>query len=165
MVWCRSLPTPTSSPFAYNNNFLPTWFLSLSDNLLLLQTFASRVRFVSGQALHDITDRLSGNKQFHLVEGPRGKWKQLAKNFFWMNKAIGHVTAGGKKGFSPVTAQSLSMAIYSYSKWMSGLLLVLLFKYMGQPTGVPQAHWQRSFLASCCGAWTVLEMLFYGHSS
>uniref|UniRef100_A0A8B9PQ27 TOG domain-containing protein n=1 Tax=Apteryx owenii TaxID=8824 RepID=A0A8B9PQ27_APTOW len=32
---------------------------SLSDNVLLLQAFANRVRFLSGRAMQDVTDRLS----------------------------------------------------------------------------------------------------------
>lgn len=36
--------------------------LSLSDHLCLLQAFAGRARFLSGQAVLDVTDRLSGER-------------------------------------------------------------------------------------------------------
>ncbi|XP_062980232.1 TOG array regulator of axonemal microtubules protein 2 [Elgaria multicarinata webbii] len=82
------------------------------DNLLLLQTFASRVRFISGRALQDITDRLSV-----LVASAYPRKPQVVERhvlpilWYFLSNMIGNGVLPGKSGNVRTVASKLAKSL------------------------------------------------------
>uniref|UniRef100_A0A8C7E513 TOG array regulator of axonemal microtubules 2 n=1 Tax=Naja naja TaxID=35670 RepID=A0A8C7E513_NAJNA len=87
--------------------------LSLSDNLLLLQIIASRVRFLTGRALQDITDRLAG-----LVAVAYPRKPQVAERhilpvlWYFLNNMIGNGVLPGKSGNVRTVVSKLAKSLH-----------------------------------------------------
>ncbi|KAH0622632.1 hypothetical protein JD844_025104 [Phrynosoma platyrhinos] len=83
------------------------------DNLFLLQTFASRVRFISGQALQDITDRLS---VLVVLAYPR-KAQTVERHvlpvlWYFLNNMIGNGILSGKSGNVRTVVSKLAKSLF-----------------------------------------------------
>uniref|UniRef100_A0A8C6Y6L5 TOG array regulator of axonemal microtubules 2 n=1 Tax=Naja naja TaxID=35670 RepID=A0A8C6Y6L5_NAJNA len=83
------------------------------DNLLLLQIIASRVRFLTGRALQDITDRLAG-----LVAVAYPRKPQVAERhilpvlWYFLNNMIGNGVLPGKSGNVRTVVSKLAKSLH-----------------------------------------------------
>uniref|UniRef100_A0A8C0IWB2 CLASP N-terminal domain-containing protein n=1 Tax=Chelonoidis abingdonii TaxID=106734 RepID=A0A8C0IWB2_CHEAB len=73
--------------------------LSLSDNALLLQAFASRVHFISGRAMQDITEHLSALVSSVYSRKPQAVERHtLPVLWYFLNNMIGNGVLPGRSG-------------------------------------------------------------------
>uniref|UniRef100_A0A8D2LWK4 TOG domain-containing protein n=1 Tax=Varanus komodoensis TaxID=61221 RepID=A0A8D2LWK4_VARKO len=91
---------------------LDTMILHL-DNLLLLQTFASRVRFISGRALQDITDRLSVLVAVAYPRKPQVTERHvLPVLWYFLSNMIGNGVLPGKSGNVRTVVSKLAKSLH-----------------------------------------------------
>ncbi|XP_067318984.1 TOG array regulator of axonemal microtubules protein 2 [Anolis sagrei] len=83
------------------------------DNLFLLQTFASRVRFIVGQALQDITDRLSVLVALAYPRKPQIVERHvLPVLWYFLNNMIGNGILPGKSGNVRTVVSKLAKSLH-----------------------------------------------------
>ncbi|XP_042293763.1 TOG array regulator of axonemal microtubules protein 2 isoform X2 [Sceloporus undulatus] len=83
------------------------------DNLFLLQTFASRVRFISGQALQDITDRLSVLVVLAYPQKAQSVERHaLPILWYFLNNMIGNGVLSGKSGNVRTVVSKLAKSLF-----------------------------------------------------
>ncbi|XP_058012650.1 TOG array regulator of axonemal microtubules protein 2 isoform X2 [Ahaetulla prasina] len=83
------------------------------DNLLLLQIFASRVRFLTGRALQDITDRLAGLVAVAYPRKPQIVERHiLPVLWYFLNNMIGNGVLPGKSGNVRTVVSKLAKSLH-----------------------------------------------------
>ncbi|KAJ7340983.1 hypothetical protein JRQ81_004309 [Phrynocephalus forsythii] len=83
------------------------------DNLLLLQTFASRVRFASGRALQEITDRLSVLVALVYPRKPQVVERHILPVLcYFLNNMIGNGVLPGKSGNVRTVVSKLAKSLH-----------------------------------------------------
>ncbi|XP_032072980.1 TOG array regulator of axonemal microtubules protein 2 [Thamnophis elegans] len=83
------------------------------DNLLLLQIFASRVRFLTGRALQDITDRLAGLVAVAYPRKPQVVERLiLPVLWYFLNNMIGNGVLPGKSGNVRTVVSKLAQSLH-----------------------------------------------------
>ncbi|XP_034283873.1 TOG array regulator of axonemal microtubules protein 2 [Pantherophis guttatus] len=83
------------------------------DNLLLLQIFASRVRFLTGRALQDITDRLAGLVAVAYPRKPLVVERYiLPVLWYFLNNMIGNGVLPGKSGNVRTVVSKLAKSLH-----------------------------------------------------
>ncbi|XP_015681071.1 TOG array regulator of axonemal microtubules protein 2 [Protobothrops mucrosquamatus] len=83
------------------------------DNLLLLQIFASRVRFLTGRALQDITDRLAGLVAVAYPRKPQVVERHiLPVLWYFLSNMIGNGVLPGKSGNVRTVVSKLTKSLH-----------------------------------------------------
>ncbi|XP_013908148.1 PREDICTED: protein FAM179A [Thamnophis sirtalis] len=83
------------------------------DNLLLLQIFASRVRFLTGRALQDITDHLAGLVAVAYPRKPQVVERLiLPVLWYFLNNMIGNGVLPGKSGNVRTVVSKLAQSLH-----------------------------------------------------
>ncbi|XP_034966396.2 TOG array regulator of axonemal microtubules protein 2 [Zootoca vivipara] len=83
------------------------------DNLLLLQTFASRVRFTSGRALQGITDHLSVLVAFAYPRKPQAVERHILPIlWYFLSNMIGNGVLPGKSGNVRAVVSKLAKSLH-----------------------------------------------------
>ncbi|XP_063145699.1 TOG array regulator of axonemal microtubules protein 2 [Candoia aspera] len=83
------------------------------DNLLLLQICASRVRFITGRALQDITDRLAGLVAVAYPQKPQVAERHiLPVLWYFLNNMIGNGVLPGKSGNVRTVVSKLAKSLH-----------------------------------------------------
>uniref|UniRef100_A0A8C4Y472 TOG domain-containing protein n=1 Tax=Gopherus evgoodei TaxID=1825980 RepID=A0A8C4Y472_9SAUR len=87
--------------------------LSLSDNALLLQAFASRVHFISGRAMQDITEHLSALVSSVYSRKPQAVERHtLPVLWYFLNNMIGNGVLPGRSGNVRTVVCKLVKSLY-----------------------------------------------------
>uniref|UniRef100_A0A674IRA6 TOG domain-containing protein n=1 Tax=Terrapene triunguis TaxID=2587831 RepID=A0A674IRA6_9SAUR len=87
--------------------------LSLSDNALLLQAFASRVHFISGRAMQDITEHLSALVASVYPRKPQAVERHtLPVLWYFLNNMIGNGVLPGRSGNVRTVVCKLAKSLY-----------------------------------------------------
>nr|XP_020648797.1 crescerin-2 [Pogona vitticeps] len=111
-VVADNLNSKNSGIYSAAGKVLDTMIIHL-DNLLLLQTFASRVRFVSGRALQEITDRLSVLVTLVYPRKPQPVERHILPVLcYFLNNMIGNGVLPGKTGNVRTVVSKLAKSLH-----------------------------------------------------